>query len=716
MVTGKKIIFSITIIFIIFTIWAIGPKYVNASGFTYFRSVVIDHTKVGTVNNTDQSNFPVLVSLNNAILKDVAHGGHVQNSNGYDIYFYSDSALTTRIPAERESYDATNGVLVEWVKIGAVSHTTDTTIYMAYGNVGISTDPNLDGTYGKTKVWDDGGANNYKGVWHLPDGSNLNIADSTGINTSTNNGGTPALGKIGGGVNVVANSSQYVDLGSNVALKVIGPMTVEAWISTADFATYYRVALSNYLGADGYEFVMVPSSDGGNPNKIYFQAIAAGTGQVAMADSPMQANTFYHVVGTYNGSIGKIYVNGAVQSGSFSGASAIGSNGANLNIGRRANNNNYWNGGLDEVRVSNIVRSPDWIATEYNNQNNPGNIGSAGFYTVGGEQQTNLPPTVNAGADQNISLPATTTSLNGSATDSDGTVASYAWSQVSGPSTATIVSASSASTSVTALSSAGTYVFRLTATDNLGGIGTDDVNVVVNPDSIPPTIVNIFSNTANGIYKWDSVIDIQVTFSEAVNSSLVTVNLDSGGSCTFSVSNSSSGSCNYIVHAGQNSLDLNVSSISGTITDIAGNQMSNFIPTTNLAVNKDIIIDTLPIIYSGGGSIITYIPPATVLDTSHTEIPPSGSLVPAQTITPPPPILQSEVYNFGATNLKFWSKGSAVKELQKFLNKEFNLNLAVDGILGLKTITLVKKWQKMHGLVADGIVGVKTKMKMKQVF
>jgi hypothetical protein len=47
-----------------------------------------------------------------------------------------------------------------------------------------------------------------------------------------------------------------------------------------------------------------------------------------------------------------------------------------------------WSGRIDEVRISkiNIVRSAGWIATEYSNQSNPGNIGVPGFYAVGAEQ------------------------------------------------------------------------------------------------------------------------------------------------------------------------------------------------------------------------------------------------------------------------------------------------------------------------------------------
>ena len=70
-------------------------------------------------------------------------------------------------------------------------------------------------------------------------------------------------------------------------------------------------------------------------------------------------------------------------------------------------------------------------------------------------------------------------------------------------------------------------------------------------------------------------------------------------------------------------------------------------------------------------------------------------------------------YNFGTTTLKNGSKGDAVMELQRFLNKTLNIKLTLDGKLGPKTIAIIKQWQKANGLVADGVVGVKTKKLMK---
>lgn len=95
----------------------------------------------------------------------------------------------------------------------------------------------------------------------------------------------------------------------------------------------------------------------------------------------------------------------------------------------------------------------------------------------------NQSPTANAGTDQTITLPTTTATLSGSGTDTDGSVISYNWSQMSGP-TATIGTATSASTATT-FTSAGTYIFQLTVTDNLGAIGTDTVTITINPAADP---------------------------------------------------------------------------------------------------------------------------------------------------------------------------------------------------------------------------------------
>ncbi|MES2777206.1 MAG: PKD domain-containing protein [Bacteroidota bacterium] len=100
----------------------------------------------------------------------------------------------------------------------------------------------------------------------------------------------------------------------------------------------------------------------------------------------------------------------------------------------------------------------------------------------------NIPPTANAGVDQTITLPASTVTVNGSgSSDPDGTITVYAWSQVSGPSTANINNPSAVSTGISGLVQ-GVYTFRLTITDNDLATSFDDIEVTVNaaPVNIPP--------------------------------------------------------------------------------------------------------------------------------------------------------------------------------------------------------------------------------------
>lgn len=99
--------------------------------------------------------------------------------------------------------------------------------------------------------------------------------------------------------------------------------------------------------------------------------------------------------------------------------------------------------------------------------------------TVTVNPAANQAPTANAGSNITLTLPTNSTTLSGSGSDPDGTIASYAWSRVSGPTTFTLGSAAAATTTLSGLVQ-GVYTFRLTVTDNSGAVGTDDMIVTVN--------------------------------------------------------------------------------------------------------------------------------------------------------------------------------------------------------------------------------------------
>ena len=88
-------------------------------------------------------------------------------------------------------------------------------------------------------------------------------------------------------------------------------------------------------------------------------------------------------------------------------------------------------------------------------------------------------PVVSAGSNQTINLPANTATLTGTATDATGTITTYAWTEVSGPSTITVTNATKISASVSGLV-AGPYIFQLKVTDNNNLSATSTVTINVN--------------------------------------------------------------------------------------------------------------------------------------------------------------------------------------------------------------------------------------------
>jgi hypothetical protein len=92
-----------------------------------------------------------------------------------------------------------------------------------------------------------------------------------------------------------------------------------------------------------------------------------------------------------------------------------------------------------------------------------------------------IPPVVNAGSDTSVSQGATV-SLSGTATDSDGTITSTVWSVTSfpgGSTSPTITNSTSLTTASFTASATGTYVLRLTATDNGSNTAYDERTITV---------------------------------------------------------------------------------------------------------------------------------------------------------------------------------------------------------------------------------------------
>jgi N-acetylneuraminic acid mutarotase len=121
-----------------------------------------------------------------------------------------------------------------------------------------------------------------------------------------------------------------------------------------------------------------------------------------------------------------------------------------------------------------------------------------GATTCEAPHPVNTAPTVDAGPDQTITLPTDTVTLTATASDDGlpdppGTLTTT-WSQVSGPSAATITDPAALQTTAT-FAEAGTYVLRITAHD--GELSaSDDVTITVEPEPTepPPGVDHYFTD------------------------------------------------------------------------------------------------------------------------------------------------------------------------------------------------------------------------------
>lgn len=336
-----------------------------ANGYTYRRTITIDETKVS--GSSDFTDFTILVSGTYAYLKTTANGGSVTNSNGYDIKFETTGGTT--LDYERERYIATTGEVIFWVQIPTLSYNTDTDIYMYYNNSSVSTDQS-----NKTGTWE----SSYVCVYHLPDGSTLSGADSTanGINLTVTGPTALSSGKIGGG-GQQSSPASYNGLwsgtiGSNLQLY---SGSFGCWLKTSSPGSSYRgiFGLRQAYGMFLVDGVFGVYSWGGSTG---FKS----TG-VNLADGNWH---FVYTVFDHNVSNGtKLYIDGAL---SLTTTITVAGFQANLTAFIVWANNQELTGHLDELRVENVKRSGDFVATQYNTQSSP-----ATFYSVGSEQTYWLP-------------------------------------------------------------------------------------------------------------------------------------------------------------------------------------------------------------------------------------------------------------------------------------------------------------------------------------
>ncbi|HEC81800.1 MAG TPA: DUF2341 domain-containing protein, partial [Thermoplasmatales archaeon] len=349
--------------------------------WSYRKKITFNHTLIS--NNL--SNFTALIYLDS----DAEVASHAQ-VDGDDIVFVDWKDNVTKLNHEIEYYE--NGTLYAWVNVTRLCCSTDTNIWMYYGNPICSCQENVADT------WD----SHYTMVQHMTDLTALTTKDSTYRNFNGTKKGVnmpeEVNGKIFKGQDFSAANTEYIEIptsygepnGIPLAPDYDVPWTIEAWIKRKTTGSDQAIMSKMYsYGTCTGWMLDIEDNDKINLWLVYRKNIPFFKwNQIETTETYTAVDRWYYVVGTCNGNTRtsgmNIFVNGNIV-GKTTVSDTLDRNppggpehtmaDATANIGARRSDgidNCHFDGIIDEVRFTyNAVRNASWINTSYMNQNDP---------------------------------------------------------------------------------------------------------------------------------------------------------------------------------------------------------------------------------------------------------------------------------------------------------------------------------------------------------
>jgi len=345
------------------------------SEFFAYNSAVWYHPKWGyrkkiTIQDAnvdgDLTDFPLYVD----ITSDADIGAHAQ-ADGDDIRFTTDDGITV-MPHEEESFTVSAGSATGdfWVKVPTINNATTTDIYIYYGNPDAADGQQI------TDVWD----SSYKMVQHMTGAAYTDLDDSTLNNSDVlTEGGDPVYDQTGQIHNAVVfdGTGDYVDVGDKSVLDFGSStdFTASAWIkTTAEIRTDIMGKGDGQDSGDKKHWEIFTWTDGTFGIFIDDDTNTA----ISYDDGTVVNDGEWHFVMATCSRTGNLirYVDG-LQTGSTSVASGVGdiSSSEIFAIGKRGNkaSGDHFNGTIDEVRITNDIRTANEIKFEHANINESDN-------------------------------------------------------------------------------------------------------------------------------------------------------------------------------------------------------------------------------------------------------------------------------------------------------------------------------------------------------
>jgi hypothetical protein len=211
--------------------------------------------------------------------------------------------------------------------------------------------------------------------WELADLTGTVATDSAGSNPGTYNGGytlnQPGWGFSGPSV-LFDGSTGYVGVPTASNLHPTSAISLEALVYPTVLNSNYRMIIeaaytSNNNPYSDYSLYI------SNVNTINF-TVSIGSTQYPLSSSTLTVNNWYHIVGTYNGSIQDLYINGYLVSSQYVSGSILNS-GQSIQIGRSNRGgtlNYYFQGDISNVALYSSALSASKV------NNHTAAIGSSG--------------------------------------------------------------------------------------------------------------------------------------------------------------------------------------------------------------------------------------------------------------------------------------------------------------------------------------------------
>ena len=287
-----------------------------------------------------ETDFPLLVRLH----KDFFDFSQARG-NGEDIRFSTPSGMP--LPYEIEEWDQEAGVASIWVRIPSIRGNARQEIRVHWGNADARS-----ASDGKTVF---SASNGYLGVWHLAS----EVRDVVGNLKSEDKGTTKAEGVIGSARHFPGRAGVFC--GTDIQKLPLGgaPHSTQAWFRS-DTSNGTIVAWGNEKRAG--KVVMAYRSPPRIRMECYFS-----NGDVR-AEIPNRAKGWTHAVHTFEQGQSILYINGEKRGAGNPRAWPLAiERPARMWIGGWYHRYNYV-GDIDELRISGVARSADWVRLEYENQ------------------------------------------------------------------------------------------------------------------------------------------------------------------------------------------------------------------------------------------------------------------------------------------------------------------------------------------------------------